>query len=383
MKRAFTFLFIFTLAASVVFGIIFGFGWNAFDTLFSNKDGLAEGSEWIEKTFSLKGLTEYISENPEHVSVVSYNVNNPDSGIFYNEHTPRTMGTLQNLLLLIEYEKQVEEGKIDPTILVDPDDVRMHAIPEVSEGAFDAVIKNIKPQEQDFIVLDSLVAAMIENSDVAISDWLWFKLGEKNLRELMKTLKLEETDLPIPIGGLYMSNQPNIVSFKDGETSAIEYAEEYAKQNVWGIRVREEFGENRLGISFIDERNALNTFPKTDPLEFTALMASVYKDEVISENVSQRVKEKLGWVNNSEKVIANFSEYGAIYDNRMGLLSGVDFGTSVYDDHTSIQSVFFDSLQVGFYIHMSANHMQEDFQQRLIWDPALFETTKNAISSNE
>ncbi|MDZ7756370.1 hypothetical protein [Rhodohalobacter sp.] len=53
---------------------------------------------------------------------------------------------------------------------------------------------------------------------------------------------------------------------------------------------------------------------------------------------------------------------------------------STYDGHTSVQAVFFDRLPVGFWVHMSANYMQEDYQQRLIWDPALYETTLNAIT---
>lgn len=33
-------------------------------------------------------------------------------------------------------------------------------------------------------------------------------------------------------------------------------------------------------------------------------------------------------------------------------------------------------------LHFPANHMQEDYQQRLIWDPALYETTLNEIAQN-
>ncbi|MDZ7756141.1 hypothetical protein [Rhodohalobacter sp.] len=85
----------------------------------------------------------------------------------------------------------------------------------------------------------------------------------------------------------------------------------------------------------------------------------------------------------SEPIARSFEDYGAIYDNRMGLLGGIDFGTSIYDGHTSVQAIFFDQLPVGFWVHMSANHMQEDYQQRLIWDPALYETTLQKISETD
>ncbi len=379
MKRALTFLFIFLLAAALVFGIIFGFGWNAFDTLFSNKKGLAEGSEWIEKTFSLKGLTEYIGENPQHVSVVSYNVEEPDSGIYYQAETPRTMGALQNLILLLEYERQVEEGLIDPTVLVDPDDIQAFTLPQVSDELHQKVMKDLLKEDQEFVVLDSLVVSILKNNDLAAADWLWFLLGEEGIQNLMNELDLKQTDTPQAFLGLYIAIHPDVVSFKDGQTSPAEYAEEYLRDNVWTVRVKEIFEENRLNMTFMDERDALSRFPQTQPLEFAQLMGRIYKEEILSPEICKRAKDKLGWAENADKIKASFKDYGAIYDNRMAMLSGVDFGTSVFDGHTSVQAVFFDRLPVGFYIHMSANHMQEDYQQRLIWDPALYETTLKEI----
>ncbi|HBQ61789.1 MAG TPA: hypothetical protein DD671_19825, partial [Balneolaceae bacterium] len=112
------------------------------------------------------------------------------------------------------------------------------------------------------------------------------------------------------------------------------------------------------------------------------LMARLLRKEVISAEVSEQIMAKLRWPMGSEPIARSFEDYGAIYDNRMGLLAGIDFGTSTYDGHTSVQAIFFDQLPVGFWVHMSANHMQEDFQQRLIWDPALYETTLQQISEN-
>jgi hypothetical protein len=379
LKRALTFLSIFLLAAAIVFGIIFGFGWNAFDTLFSNKKGLAEGSEWIEKTFSLKGLTEYIGENPQHVSVVSFNVEEPDSGIYYQAETLRTLGAMQNLFLLLEYERQVEAGLIDPTVLVDPDDIQAFTLPQISTDLHNEVMKDLLQEDQDYVVLDSLVVSILENNDLAAADWLWFLLGEEGIQNLMNELELEHTDTPQPFLGLYISIHPDVVSFKDGETTPAEYAEEYLRDNVWTLRVQEAFNENRLNMTFMEERDALARFPQTQPLELARLMARIYREEVLSPAICRRVKDKLGWAEESDKIRASFKDYGAIYDNRMAMLSGVDFGTSVFDGHTSVQAIFFDRLPVGFYIHMSANHMQEDYQQRLIWDPALYETTLKAI----
>jgi len=37
--------------------------------------------------------------------------------------------------------------------------------------------------------------------------------------------------------------------------------------------------------------------------------------------------------------------------------------------------VFFDQLPVGFWMHMSSNLINQDFQLRMKYDPAMFERT--------
>jgi hypothetical protein len=57
-----------------------------------NRDAMAEGSEWVEKTYSLQGLTEFIEENPEYISIASIVANNPDSSLMIGADIPRDNG---------------------------------------------------------------------------------------------------------------------------------------------------------------------------------------------------------------------------------------------------------------------------------------------------
>jgi hypothetical protein len=159
----------------------------------------------------------------------------------------------------------------------------------------------------------------------------------------------------------------------------IEIASYFTQTEERHIQRKEIMEELRLNLTFIEERNALSLFPQTTAQDMAYLLAKIWKNEVINEKVSKAVKEKMGWALSSDSMKRSFKDYGAFYDTRMGMLSGIDFGTSAYDDHTSVQAIFFDQLPVAFWLHLSANHMQEDYQQRLIWDPALFETTIQQI----
>ena len=64
------FLAVFVLVTGLVYLVVFGLNFNVFKTVFTNQEALAEGSEWIEKTYSLAGMTEFVAAHPDLVSVV-------------------------------------------------------------------------------------------------------------------------------------------------------------------------------------------------------------------------------------------------------------------------------------------------------------------------
>ena len=385
MKRALKFLLVF-VAATVVIVLAAGIpNYSAFKTLFSNTDGMREGYEYVEKTFSLKGLTEFIGEHPEYMSVVSFNVDQPDSGIYYGANIPRAQGAISNLFLVMEYERQVLANEIDPNEPVAIKDIERLFLPQISENAHNSSLEALEILAQDGnLTLDEVVATMIETNGLALSDYVWFKLGKENIFNLMNSLDLEITEPPLPFAGLYLSIHPTIsdTSAPASYEKVIELSEKFNNEDSFNSETKELFEDERLNLSFIQEKNALAKFPQTTAMEMATLMAKLEKEELISKEVSKAVKEKMKWVFGGEAIKRSFSNYGAIYDNRMGMLSGIDFGTSVFDGHTSAQAVFFDQLPVAFFIHLSANHMQEDYQQRLIWDPALYQTTIKEIERN-
>ncbi|HET8865537.1 MAG TPA: serine hydrolase [Gracilimonas sp.] len=387
MKRALKFLFIFLFVAAAVFAMVIGLNYSGFKTLFENKAGMAEGSQYIENTYSLEGLAQFVGEHPEWVSITSYNVNDPDSGIFYQENIPRALGATSNIFLLMEYERQVAEGIIDPAEIVTLEEIKKFALPEISENNHQKLVEKFEGRSA---TLDDIVKAMLQNSDLVVADYLWFKLGEQNIRALMDTLNMPETSLPLPFSGMYMRINPSLndtagldsVSYSEFAEQAIESARNLKDDSIFNMEVKAQFEDDRLSLSFMQERDALAYFPQATTRELADMMALLLSDEILSKEISQQIKQKLRWPMGSEPIARSFSDYGAIYDNRMGLLGGIDFGTSIYDGHTSVQAVFFDQLPVGFWVHMSANHMQEDYQQRLIWDPALYETTIKEIAKN-
>jgi hypothetical protein len=377
-------LAVFVTVVLATYALVIIPNYSAFDTLYNNNDGMRDGYEYIESTYSLKGLTEFVGDHPEWMSVVSFNINDPDSGIYYQADVERTLGTLSNFFLLVEYERQKEAGLIDPNEMIPYSDIERYSLAQISEEAHKKTFEMLELEPTDSVPLDTLVATLIETNDLAASDLLYFKLGAENIAAIMDTLGVAHTDTPLPFSGLYMSIHPQLAdtSKQFSNEDVILLAEQLGQNPTFNDETKAIFKVDRLSLSFIQERDALAKFPQTTPREMANLMASLYKNEIISESISQNVKEKLKWVFEGSAITRSFEDYGAIYDNRMGMLSGIDFGVSIYDGHESAQAVFFDKLPVAFWLYLSANHMQEDYQQRLIWDPALYETTIQEIETS-
>ncbi|MEX0719892.1 MAG: serine hydrolase [Balneolaceae bacterium] len=386
MKRALTFLFIFLVVIAGIFALVIGLNYQGFKTLYQNEEGMVEGSQYIENTYSLKGLAEFIGDQPEYFSITSYNAADPDSGIFFEPDTPRTLGTTANLILLIEYERQVAEGLLNPEETVRLNDIQEFSLPKISENNHQNLVDEFSDGNAP---LDDVVSAMIAYNDIAAADYLWFRFGEENIRALTDSLNFPENSLPIPFSGMYITINPSLndtvglseIGFTEFAKRAIKASQNLAEDQAYQQVVKEQFEKDRLSLTFIQERDALDFFPQASTNAMADLMYRLLHGEIISAEVSEEVVKKLRWLMHSERIVRSFDDYGGIYDNRMGLLAGVDFGTSIYDGHTSVQAIFFDQLPVGFWVHLSANHMHEDFQQRLIWDPALYEITFTEIES--
>ncbi len=397
MIRIFKFISAFLGVALLVFLMIYGFNQTSFDTLLENREGFAEGSEWVEKTYSLRGLTDYIAEHPDRVSIASIIVEEPDSSLFFEEEIPRAMGTIANFFLLIGYADAFETGELNPDERIQWDSITRYQIPQVGESvhreAYRYGQRNGLLDDQDSITVKNALKLLTRHHSLALSDFLLFHLGEERIRDLYHRLELQKTEQPLPFSGILTTLSPVIQGLQvdsllqrwsenprdQFEQSALDNSKRFSngsERQEW----MEAFNSQRLGLNFMRERDLLDYFPKTTANEMVQLLLKLNNRELISEEVSDYVHHLIQYPQEESSISRNFSSYAALYDNRVGLLNGIDIGTSVYTGNTTVQAVFFDQMQIAVWFHMSSNHMHQDFQQRLIWDPALIERMNQVVN---
>lgn len=358
---------------------------------------MIEGEEWVTKTGSLKGLSEFIGETPEHSSVASIVVNQPDSAIYLQENTPRVMGTTANFFILVAYAKEFDSGKMNPDEPVEWTKVTEYLLPEVENSIHNEAFDIAKEREwikDGTITLDHALALLAQYSDLALADYLWWELPQNTWPELKDTLQLTSTGMPLPYNGLYQAISPGLAQKENSEiidtwknkgpeqwrNHVIDLSQSYMKDAEFRENVRSFMDDDRLGNTFMEERDAMVLFPKTTAKEITNLLQKMVQDSLINPNISQTVKNYLDWpMDHQSKIEQDFTTYGAIYDNRMGLINGIDFGTSAYTGDTTVQALYMDQLPIGFWFHASASQMHQDFLQRLIFDPAMINQMNKVV----
>lgn len=397
MLRLIKFFGVFLLTAIIIFGFVIGWNWKTFSVFLDNREALLEGNEWIIKTSSLKGLSEYIGENPEYSSVASVTLNRPDLVIFYQEKRERTQGTTANFFILLAYATEINRGNISADELINWDQIDQYQLPGVDESVHLATYRTAVERgwiNDQLITIENSLYLLAQYNDLALADYLWWKLNSDVWDFIINDLNLIRTDMPLPYSGLYLAVSPDLQSMSFEEISVFysenpqtdwrdhvtQQSELFAKIGAERDQILAYMNRNRLGITFIQERDAMAFFPKTTPEEMTSVLQKLINKELINENVSEMVMKFMRWPMSYQAGIdSDFSDYGAIYDNRMGLMNGIDFGTSAYTGESTVQAFYLDLLPIGFWFHASGGHMHQDFMQRLIYDPAMIQQMNSVL----
>lgn len=392
--RLLKFFAVATFIVITVLGSVFLINRSVFLSVYDNRDAIQDGLELVETIFSLSGLADFIVSHPEYVSVVSYDINLPQKGIYFQADTMRTIGSLANLYILIEYARQVDAGLINSSEFIDLSDIDRFVLGTIKEASHQNAIRNIRREgaiERDQIALKDVVGLMIYHNSMPAADYLFYRLGSDNVQRLIQDLTDNQSE---PFQPYISLHRHQILGYEDIDAyfDAISESErsEFVNENLhWfsqfiSDREFEQDWQNKAMVSdfklnFAKERRFHTIFPKAKPIAFAGIMESLARKTLINNEVSKIVRSFMDWPMADRTTRRNLREYGALYDNRISILSGVDFGRSAYSGQTYAQVVIFENLPVGLWLHMSSNFINQDYQKRLIFDPELHRYSRSVM----
>lgn len=385
MIRIAKFLGIFLLVAASIFGGIYLLNKSAIDAVFRND--LSEGTEWVPKTYSLKGLVEYLAEDPAYYSLVSLQTTRPDSSVIFNGEEKRSLGNLAHLMLIAHYVDAVGSGEIDSTAVVDLSRLEALHLPGHENNRFHQTMSDDADLMEEMgreMRLDDLVRSLARNNVAAYADYLYYELGKERIASTSQRFALQGVEAPLVWAGFVTAWDPRVQlrSFDDIASEytqmsdsayhamILEHAYRFEADPAWRdtIKTRVETGTEML---FVQEKLRNRYMTRGVVSQYTNFIDRLFKADLLNNSARDHLKSILSWPMSNEKTARDFSAYSAIYDSRMGYLAGVDFGASTYENIPTAQVFVMENIPVGLFLHLSSNLMTQDFQQRLIWDPAL------------
>lgn len=392
--RLLKFAGVFLLVAGIILGFVFYVNWDAFRTVYENRESISEGSEWVSKTYSIEGLLEYVSEHPDQVSIVSFSPDNPSDGIYYGSEIPRVYGSTGLALLLGEFYRQAAANKIDPDSLVSVDEPGRLVIRGIEESSFRNAINEAANagyiDNSRKIRLDDLFYLNLVKGNLHVHDYLLLLLGQEKIARLVQDLGYD-MDVPVPFTGLYILSAGGLFDRSQEEQlrhlesldSDTLYSrvwastERYLNDDTFREQVQEITESRGLNLDFIQMRRLFNLMPKIKPSDLAKIMHGVYSRSFISPEVSDQVYEKLRWPENRSIIRNTMNSYAAAYDSRMSMLNGTDIGSSLDGNTVKIQVVMFQQLPVSMWMHLSSNFINQELQRMLITDSQFYKKTSD------
>ncbi|MCH8523136.1 MAG: hypothetical protein LAT52_01150 [Balneolales bacterium] len=389
------FLAVFMIVTGLVYLLVVGLNFNVFKTVFTNQEALAEGSEWVEKTFSLAGMTDFVAAHPQLVSIVMLPADTASSHrLHFEENTPRAMGATAHFFLLVAYAQAVESGIIDPDQPVNLDDLDRFAVPGHEPNRHRESVRLLNRLglvENNLAPVDAIVSLMVTRNHQPSADYVYHLLGKPFIHEVTGNIMGEQAEVPITWSSFYtaativMPAHDEPVSQEDRIRFQQQASIVFDQLDTGAMRISEMLPEGRkrgVDYTFFEEKSIYRLLPHVVPVDLAAAMLTILTEDDFPGR--ERILNHMRWPMENTDILRDFSDVGAIYDSRIALSNGISFGTSAYTGETFASVTFFDQLPIGFWMHMSSNLINQDFQLRLKFDPAMFEkTSKTLLTSTE
>ncbi len=379
-----------------ILALVFFLNRQAFETVYYNRSALAEGSEWVEKTYSLAGLVDYIDENPQNVSVTSLNLTYPDQSIHYQEDTPRVMGATGHIILLGAWIKAETEGLYPADSLITLDDIEQLQLPNIAASSHQISMNYLREKSTDGEVeLKHVAQTMIKNNHLASADFMFNLLGHERVKSFTESQLGSNVEAPLPWSAFYILAQPMLHGEDSGDriselnnmpdnelqNKILDQFDAFQNDEEFHQQVNQAFGGDGHNLNFTEQRELYNLLPEGTTSAFAGFSKSILDEEFVSPEASQKMYDILSWPMEEGSTRRHLNRYGAVYDDRMSILGGIDMGESQYTNERYAQAILYDELPIGLWMHMSSNFMNQDYQKRLMYDPELHRRTISSLNN--
>jgi len=338
--RIFKFVAVFLIVTGLIYILVIGLNFSVFKTVFSNQEALAEGSEWVEKTYSLSGMAEFVAEHPDLVSVamLSADTDSPNN-LLFGEQKSRAMGATGHFWILLSYAQAKSDGLIPSEEQVNIADLDQFLIPGHEPNRHRESIRHLTRDRgftEGVTNIDEVVRLMITRAHQPSADYIYHRLGMDYIQSVTEQWLGEGAEFPLPWSSFYVAAT---LSIPDPDEIIDEQRRRRFHNSVKTVYDQLDAGRLTVGsmlpadrardvnYSFFEEKSIYRLLPTVKPYDLARTMLDIYSGTNVNERIQQIVLNHMRWPMDRAELLKDFTDIGAIYDSRIAVSNGVTFAT--------------------------------------------------------
>lgn len=372
--------------------------WGTFALMVDNVTAMSEGRQIARQIRYPTDLLAYVAVHPEDVSLVAYDLDAQEEGIFFQAARARPLVRVSDLLLLAEYARRTAHGLLDPARRVPIDALARYALPGAGASRHEKAQRHWRAK--DYVDADSTVAlrhvieAISRFNDGAAADWFIAELGRREVEALPERFGLDRSEPPMPGSGLHLSWSVSTERgpVADRLTRFDTLTREAYVDRVYGLarrlrndasfRHRERVRLDRRGaeLSIRDQRAlAQATYPRGTAADYAEWMRRVAQGELHSDSVSTFLQRRMERAVAHDSVAVTFTVIGSEAGALPGIISFVGYLRRRSGPPSRVAAFFMERLPIGFFYHLVQTGLDKGFLLQLLSDDAFFRRVRTRL----
>ncbi|MEM6784039.1 MAG: hypothetical protein AAF624_09945 [Bacteroidota bacterium] len=308
------------LIATVVFVVT---RLDSFKAKLSDMAAVTEGRGDAANLTSPDSLLSYVLRHPDQASLVVFDTDAPEAGLFVEADAERPLAGLPTVWLAAQYARGVADGQLDPEEAVPYADIEVFALPAIEGDRHRATLARMgladtliaqegggRPQEvvsvHSRMPLRRVVEAAVRHGDRPSTDYLVMRFDRFAVADLTRPYDLGP---PVPTSGLYLAWTPTYrgataqerldgflaLTTPQQADTAFAVAERLQDDEAYRARERERLRFESLSMTVEQQRAAARaSFPKGTAQAYADALADIATATFVSDTVAAKVHDVLG-----------------------------------------------------------------------------------------
>jgi hypothetical protein len=376
--------------------------WDTFSLMVDNLTVMNEKAEQAEALRYPHDVLDYLAAHPDKASLVAFDVGASKDGIFYRADTARALTEVPQLLLMAEYIRQMNAGRISPNRSVLLDSIDVYALPGSGRKKHRRVRRQLietgRVGPDSTVALRTVARSAFREDDPAAADWLMVHLGPSALRQAPARFDLHDSEPPLPNSGVQLlwtnhtqttSAQTRIDSLSSLAPSALAsrahaQMERLRRDSSFRRAERQRLSQHGSDLSLREQRTlARHTAPRGTAADYADLLARIAQDSLVNATIADSMQHFLERSFARDSVALSIRTVGSIGGATPGLISLAGYAERAGDAPPRVVVLLLERLPMAVFYHLLQTGLDKGFHLQLLGDDAFFEQVRRRLPPTE